>query len=81
MSVLLRLVLAVLLASFFAAGASANVVGDMRIVGDAERTRFVVDLDARPDYRILRLSSPYRLVIDWPVRAARGGLSAITATD
>jgi N-acetylmuramoyl-L-alanine amidase len=66
MSVLLRLVLAVLLASFFAAGASANVVGDMRIVGDAERTRFVVDLDARPDYRILRLSSPYRLVIDLP---------------
>ncbi|MBA3517668.1 MAG: AMIN domain-containing protein, partial [Rhizobiales bacterium] len=46
--------------------ASANVVGDMRVIGDSARTRFVVDLEKNPDYRVLRLSNPYRLVVDLP---------------
>ena len=40
--------------------------GDMRVIGDPERTRFVVDLQKSPDYGILRLANPYRLVIDLP---------------
>ncbi|MBA3517387.1 MAG: N-acetylmuramoyl-L-alanine amidase [Rhizobiales bacterium] len=46
--------------------AAANTVSDMRVVGDAERTRFVVDLQKNPDFGLLRLASPYRLVIDMP---------------
>ena len=30
------------------------------------RTRFVVDLEKNPDFGILRLANPYRLVIDMP---------------
>jgi len=46
--------------------AAANDVSDMRVIGDAERTRFVVDLEKSPDYGILRLANPYRLVVDLP---------------
>lgn len=46
--------------------AAANVVSDMRLIGDTDRTRFVVDLERRPDFRILRLANPWRLVIDLP---------------
>jgi len=61
----LRLLFAAMM--IVAAGrASANSVDDMRVIGDAERTRFVVDLEKRPDFRILRLANPYRLVIDLP---------------
>jgi N-acetylmuramoyl-L-alanine amidase len=49
-----------------AGAALANAVGDMRVIGDAERTRFVVDLEKRPEFKILRLSNPHRLVIDLP---------------
>ena len=38
----------------------------MRVIGDTERTRFVVDLERNPEFRILRLTNPYRLVIDMP---------------
>ena len=38
----------------------------MRVIGDAERTRFVVDLEKSPQFGILRLANPYRLVIDLP---------------
>ena len=65
MILLPRLLVAFLIA-LVAGRASANTVDDMRVIGDAERTRFVVDLEKRPDFRILRLASPYRLVIDLP---------------
>jgi N-acetylmuramoyl-L-alanine amidase len=42
-----------------------NVHG-MRLVGDQSRTRFVIDLDSPPEHGILRLTDPYRLVIDLP---------------
>jgi hypothetical protein len=38
----------------------------MRVIGDADRTRFVVDLERNPDFGVLRLTNPYRLVIDMP---------------
>lgn len=60
-----RLILAIILAAL-AAPAFANVVSDMRLIGDPERTRFVVDLTTSPDYGLLRLANPYRLVIDLP---------------
>ena len=41
-------------------------VHGMRLVGDEARTRLVIDLDAPPQYGILRLTDPYRLVIDLP---------------
>ena len=65
MHLLPRLLFAVLMA-LPAGRASANSVDDMRVIGDAERTRFVVDLEKRPEFRILRLANPYRLVIDLP---------------
>ena len=46
--------------------ARANDVAGMRVIGDTQRTRFVVDLDKNPEYGILRLANPYRLVIDLP---------------
>jgi N-acetylmuramoyl-L-alanine amidase len=42
-----------------------NVHG-MRLVGNETRTRFVVDMDTPAEYGILRLTDPYRLVIDLP---------------
>ncbi len=65
MRLLPRLLLTALM-TLAAGRASANTVEDMRVIGDAGRTRFVVDLAKRPDFRILRLASPYRLVIDLP---------------
>jgi N-acetylmuramoyl-L-alanine amidase len=47
-----------------AGAAFANAVSDMRLIGDAQRTRFVVDLEKGPQYGLLRLVNPYRLVID-----------------
>lgn len=55
-----------LLIAMSPAFAAANTVGEMRVIGDAERTRFVIDLLKNPEYRITRLSNPYRLVIDMP---------------
>jgi N-acetylmuramoyl-L-alanine amidase len=49
-----------------ASGAFANAVSDMRLIGDPERTRFVVDLEKGPKYGLLRLANPYRLVLDLP---------------
>jgi len=49
------------------AGVAETVkVHGMRLVGDETRTRFVIDLDSPPDHGILRLTDPYRLVIDLP---------------
>jgi N-acetylmuramoyl-L-alanine amidase len=56
----------ILLFITLAAPAAANIVGGMRVIGDENRTRFVVDLDKNPEFGVLRLSNPYRLVIDMP---------------
>jgi N-acetylmuramoyl-L-alanine amidase len=65
MRIMLRLLL-VLAAAVFAGGAAANKIADMRLIGDADKTRFVVDLEATPQYAISRLSDPERLIIDLP---------------
>ncbi len=54
------------MATAIAGSAWANIVADMRLIGDAERTRFVVDMETSPEYVISRLSDPDRLIIDLP---------------
>jgi len=54
------------LAALAADRAGANMVNEMRVIGDAQRSRFVVDLEKTPDYGVLCLANPYRLVIDMP---------------
>ncbi len=69
MRLIVRLAVVALLVAVFAqvaGSAPANHVGGMRIVGDPSRTRFVVDLEQSPQYGLLRLSNPDRLVIDMP---------------
>lgn len=56
----------VIVAALCAAPAAANLVSDMRVIGDEVRTRFIVDLEQNPEFRVLRLTNPYRLVIDMP---------------
>jgi N-acetylmuramoyl-L-alanine amidase len=59
--------LAIILTIAVLAGpAAANLVADMRVIGDEDRTRFIVDLEANPEFRVSRLTNPYRLVIDMP---------------
>ena len=55
-----------MLAVALAGPASANVAGDMRVIGDTAKTRFVVDLEKSPEYRVQRLMNPYRLIVDMP---------------
>ena len=59
-------VFSILVLIALAGPARANLVADMRVIGDGDRTRFVVDLERNPEFRILRLTNPYRLVIDMP---------------
>ena len=67
MPLVTRMIAALALALIVPCSAAwANMVADMRVVGDAERTRFVVDLEASPDYVTSLLSNPDRLVIDLP---------------
>jgi N-acetylmuramoyl-L-alanine amidase len=49
-----------------AAKAAENAASGMRIIGDDARTRFVVDLLKNPDFGLVRLTDPNRLVIDLP---------------
>jgi N-acetylmuramoyl-L-alanine amidase len=44
----------------------ASVMIDARVVGDANRTRFVADLSNSVDIGIFTLANPYRLVLDLP---------------
>jgi N-acetylmuramoyl-L-alanine amidase len=55
-----------MLVAGMAGGESGNRVDAMRIIGDASRTRFVIDLKRSPEFHILRLVNPHRLVIDLP---------------
>lgn len=63
MRLTLRLI-SILVWTTFAGAAFANAVSDMRLIGDPERTRFVIDLEKGPEFGLLRLANPYRLVID-----------------
>jgi N-acetylmuramoyl-L-alanine amidase len=56
----------VVLAGLAAAQAWANAVTDIRVVGDPDRTRLVIDLEKRPEYNVFGLSNPYRLIVDLP---------------
>jgi N-acetylmuramoyl-L-alanine amidase len=49
-----------------ASNAAENVATGMRAIGDEARTRFVVDLQKNPDFGLVRLTDPNRLVIDLP---------------
>jgi N-acetylmuramoyl-L-alanine amidase len=42
------------------------VVSGARVAGDADRTRFVLDMDSQVEPSISGLASPYRLIIDLP---------------
>ncbi len=55
--------------------ARAMEVIDVRIVGDSDRTRIVLDLDEEPIFGVLRLTDPYRLVIDITDIAFAGAIS------
>ncbi len=74
--------LAVALLCALAAPATAKpVVEDVRIGAHPEFTRFVLELDSAPAYRVFALAEPYRVVIDlpeidWPPQASgqAGGL-------
>ncbi|GLS77725.1 N-acetylmuramoyl-L-alanine amidase [Oharaeibacter diazotrophicus] len=48
------------------AAAAYPVASDGRVVGDAARTRFVLDLDRAVDVAAFTLGDPYRVVIDLP---------------
>ena len=74
--------LAVLVACALAQPAAAKPrVEEVRIGAHPEFTRFVLELDAAPAYRVFALADPYRIVIDlpeidWPTPASgqNGGL-------
>jgi len=62
---MLRLAL-FLVSVVFAVPTLANVAGDMRVIGDAAKTRFVVDLERSPEFIVRRLMNPYRLIVNMP---------------
>ncbi|MDX2180738.1 MAG: N-acetylmuramoyl-L-alanine amidase, partial [Bryobacteraceae bacterium] len=43
-----------------------NVAMDARVVGDAKRTRFIVDLTRQADLHVFTLADPYRVIVDIP---------------
>lgn len=49
-----------------AANPDAPVMTDVRMVGDAKRTRFVADLSANVEVTIFSLPDPYRVIVDLP---------------
>ncbi len=72
-----------LLAAPLHAGVGKPQVTDVRIGAHADFTRFVLELDRAPAYRVFALADPYRVVIDlpeiaWPELASgqNGGLIA-----
>jgi N-acetylmuramoyl-L-alanine amidase len=42
------------------------VASDVRLAGDAKRTRFILDLDKNIPFRAFALADPYRVVVDLP---------------
>jgi N-acetylmuramoyl-L-alanine amidase len=46
--------------------ASFPIVSDVRLAGDDQRTRFILDLDKNVPFRAFALADPYRVVVDLP---------------
>src|SRR4051794_26833702 len=42
------------------------VASDVRLAGDNKRTRFILDLDKKIQFRAFALADPYRVVVDLP---------------
>lgn len=63
-AVLAMLALACLTAAAFAEG--TPIASDGRVVGDDNRTRFVLDLTGEVDLSAFTLAEPYRVVVDLP---------------
>jgi N-acetylmuramoyl-L-alanine amidase len=63
---MIRRFLTAAIAILAAATSHAAEVSDIRVIGDDDRTRFIVDLDKKPEFGVLRLVDPERLVIDLP---------------
>ena len=53
----------VLLVGLFSAGAFATEISGFRVWTDPEKTRAVLDLSTRTDYRLFTLANPDRVVI------------------
>lgn len=49
-----------------ATGVVANPVVKIRVIGDQDRTRFIVDMNEAPTFGVVHLADPHRLVIDMP---------------
>ena len=47
-------------------GADLPVASDVRLAGDATRTRFVLDVSKQVDPSAFTLADPYRVVVDLP---------------
>lgn len=58
--------------------AGAANVNDVRLIGDGQRTRLVVDLDVEPIFGVLRLVDPHRLIIDLADVAFSESISAVS---
>jgi N-acetylmuramoyl-L-alanine amidase len=47
-------------------GADFPIASDVRLAGDDQRTRFILDLDRNVQFRAFALADPYRVVVDLP---------------
>ncbi|MFB9354665.1 N-acetylmuramoyl-L-alanine amidase [Sneathiella chinensis] len=64
-----------------AAVAARTTVTDVRLGIHADKTRFVMEVSEKPDFRLFYLNNPYRIVIDmqeldWEVPDSKGRTSA-----
>lgn len=49
-----------------AAGLNFPIASDARLAGDAQQTRFILDLDRTIPFRAFALADPYRVILDIP---------------
>ncbi|HEY8334116.1 MAG TPA: N-acetylmuramoyl-L-alanine amidase [Tardiphaga sp.] len=63
-----------------ALGAAFPVASDVRVAGDDQQTRFILDLDRKIPIRAFALADPYRVVVDLPQVTFRLEAGAGTAT-
>lgn len=59
-----------------AAGANAELVQQLRVAAQPERTRAVLDLSGPVDYRLFTLESPFRVVLDLDEAALASGFTS-----
>jgi N-acetylmuramoyl-L-alanine amidase len=55
------------------------IASDVRLAGDNKRTRFILDLDKKIQFRAFALADPYRVVVDLPQVTFRLAAGAGTA--